>query len=84
MILRPDRLFFRLAVIGVLAVALAGCGRKGALDLPPGAAADSSAASPQDPNSQTLLGSMSGNSGAAKPVAPAGPNKRIPLDVLLN
>ena len=83
MILRPDRLFFRLAVVGVLAAALAGCGRKGALDLPPGAAADAATAVPQESAPPTLVGSMTGNQ-PSKPVVPAGPNKRIPLDVLLN
>ena len=81
--LRTDRLFFRLAVIGLVAGALAGCGRKGALDLPPGAAVDATTAVPQDASPPTLVGSMTGGS-PAKPVAPAGPNKRIPLDVLLN
>ncbi len=65
-------------------MALAGCGRKGPLDLPPGAAVDSSTALPQDSStSPSLLGSMTGNAGA-KPAAPAGPKKSIPLDVLLN
>ena len=83
MTFRPDRLLFRLAVIGVLAAALAGCGRKGGLDLPPGAAADATTAVPQDSAPPTLVGTMTGG-GPSKPVAPAGPNKRIPLDVLLN
>ena len=36
-----DRLFFRLALVGALvgALGLAGCGRKGPLDLPPAASA---------------------------------------------
>ena len=82
MILRLDRLFVRLVIIGALAAVLAGCGRKGSLDLPPGAAADATTAVPQDSTPPTLVGTMSG--GAAKPVAPAGPKKSIPLDVLLN
>jgi predicted small lipoprotein YifL len=84
-ILRSDRVFVRLAVIGLLAATLAGCGRKGGLDLPPGAAVDSSTALPQDSaTSPSLMGSMTGNAASSKPAAPAGPNKRIPLDVLLN
>ena len=83
MILRPDRLFVRLVLVGALAAVLAGCGRKGSLDLPPGAAADATTAVPQESGPPTLVGTMTGG-GAAKPVAPAGPNKRIPLDVLLN
>ena len=82
MILRPDRLFVRLVIIGALAAVLAGCGRKGSLDLPPGAAADATTVVPQDSTSPTLVGTMTGNS--SKPVAPAGPKKSIPLDVLLN
>ncbi len=75
-----DRPILRLAMIGALAAALGltACGRKGPLDPPPGA-------------------SLAGNQGAAnnsggppvldrqgRPTAPPGPNKRIPLDVLLN
>jgi predicted small lipoprotein YifL len=71
---------FRLALIGALIAvfALAGCGRKGPLDPPPSA-------------------SLAGDQGAAKsggappaidsqgrPIAPPGPDKRIPLDALLN
>ena len=71
--------------MGLLAVALAGCGRKGPLDLPPGAAADSSSSLPQDSSaSPSLLGTMTGTNPGAKPAAPAGPKKSIPLDVLLN
>jgi predicted small lipoprotein YifL len=84
-ILRPACLLFRLAAIGVMAAALAGCGRKGALDLPPGAALDQTTALPQDQAapSATLVDSMSANR-TGKPIAPQGPKKRIPLDVLLN
>ncbi len=71
------RPLLRLAVIGALVAAsgLAGCGRKGALDPPPGAAlaGDQSTA-----NGQPVMGLHGG------PHAPQGPNKRIPLDTLLN
>ena len=84
MIVRSDRLVL-VAVIGLVAIVLAGCGRKGPLDLPPGAAIDSSTSLPQDSGtSPSLLGSMSGSAPGAKPAAPAGPKKSIPLDVLLN
>jgi predicted small lipoprotein YifL len=72
-----DRPFLRLAVIGALAAALglAACGRKGPLDPPPGASikGDQSTVSGQP---------VMGANGA--PHAPIGPNKRIPLDNLLN
>ena len=65
----------RLALIGALvaSLGLAACGRKGPLDPPPGAslAGDAKYGPP-------VLGPD------GKPLAPAGPNKRIPLDVLLN
>jgi predicted small lipoprotein YifL len=75
-----NRPYLYRALIGTLVVTLglAACGRKGPLDPPPAA-------------------SLAGDQGAAKssggplvidregrPTAPPGPNKRIPLDVLLN
>jgi predicted small lipoprotein YifL len=65
----------RLATIGALAaaLALAGCGRKGALDPPPGASPDATTV-----NGQPVMGSDK------NPRAPIGPDKRIPLDTLLN
>ena len=69
----------RLALIGALAVALglglAGCGRKGPLDPPPGASVGSDQSTA---NGQPVMGA------AGSPRAPRGPNKRIPLDNLLN
>ena len=71
--------YLRLALIGALAAALgfglAACGRKGPLDPPPGATAGSDQSTA---NGQPVIGA----SGA--PRAPRGPNKRIPLDNLLN
>jgi predicted small lipoprotein YifL len=68
--------FHRLAVAAalVLALGVAGCGRKGSLDLPPAAAAQ--AGTPADP------APVNGDYGT--PTAPKGPNKRIPLDRLLD
>jgi len=72
-----DRPFLRLAVIGafVAALGLAACGRKGALDPPPGAslAGDQSTVSGRP---------VMGKDGV--PRAPKGPDKHIPLDNLLN
>jgi predicted small lipoprotein YifL len=73
--------FSRLALIGVLlaGLGLAACGRKGPLDPPPGA----SLAGETGPDGKSKYGPpMLGPNG--QPLAPAGPNKSIPLDVLLN
>ena len=92
---RYDRPFLRLALIGALAASLglAACGRKGPLDPPPGA---SLAGGPQA-NMPELMGTkrstpiggqaQDGNAGVGpdgQPLAPKGPKKQIPLDVLLN
>ena len=84
----------RPAVVALILAAcvLAGCGRKGPLDLPPGAAAtdqNTVAVDPNDPNRQqsanpTLFGSSGGGGRNQAIVAPRGPKKRIPLDALLD
>lgn len=78
----------------VSACVLAGCGRKGNLDLPPsaadyqgapGTATDNSSAPAQ--SSATAQGNLydTGNSTIDKgPVAPRGPKKRIILDPILD
>lgn len=86
--------FPRLAVIVALALALglAGCGRKGPLDPPPGASLEGVAqaqTSEMSSNGIAPIGgkTVDGNSGVGpdgQPQAPNGPQKRIPLDVLLN
>ncbi len=76
------RSLLRLALIGALAASLglAACGRKGPLDPPPGA---SLAGDQSSPTGDARYGPpIVGPDG--RPLAPAGPNKRIPLDVLLN
>ena len=88
-----DRPFFRLAVIGALALTLglAACGRKGPLDPPPGVAATGET-KPAQSNSPSLLNPvgvapMGGGGGGSDYDAmetPKGEKKRIPLDVLLN
>ena len=90
-----DRPFLRLALIGALAASLglAGCGRKGPLDPPPGA---SLAGEPQanmpdlmsKPAATPIGGqAQNGNPGVGpdgQPLAPKGPKKQIFLDGLLN
>jgi predicted small lipoprotein YifL len=88
----------RLAAIGALALVLgltlglAGCGRKGPLDPPPGASLDGvpqAQTSEMSSNGVAPIGgaTIDGNPGVGpdgQPQAPKGPQKRIPLDVLLN
>jgi predicted small lipoprotein YifL len=92
---RLDRLLLRIALIGALAAALgvAACGRKGPLDPPPGAslAGEPQANMPElmgpkraAPTSGETQGSHAGVGPDGQPVAPKGPVKHSPLDVLLN
>jgi predicted small lipoprotein YifL len=91
-----DRPVFRLAVIGALVatLGLAGCGRKGPLDPPPGASLEgitqpdmpqlmSSGGGATPIGGQAIDGEM-GVGPDGQPRAARGPKKRIPLDVLLN
>lgn len=93
-----NRLFPRLVLLGALTAALAvgACGRKGALDAPPGGAASVSqtdqpaqtgqatqALQPAQQNSQTGNNLISRGGPGGLPVV-RGEDKRIPLDVLLN
>jgi predicted small lipoprotein YifL len=95
-VIRTDRLFPRLVLMGALAAALAvgGCGRKGPLDAPPGGAAavsqteqattgpeQMSQSGQQQQNSQSGVIDRGGTSGLPRV---KGEDKRIPLDVLLN
>ena len=89
-----DRLFPRLALIGVALVALtlAGCGRTGPLDPPPGASMASEPASGATPApaveapvaSDVMVSTPGQSRESARAVTPVGPNKRIFLDNLLN
>jgi predicted small lipoprotein YifL len=85
-----DRPFIRLALIGaaVMALGLSGCGRKGPLDPPPGASLTN-----EPPPAVAPVGAADPlvapttereDVRAGRPQAPAGPNKRIFLDNLLN
>ena len=95
LIMFHDRTFFRLTLIGTLiaSLGLAACGRKGPLDLPPGASlANEPQASAQVAGSGPTIMPIGGetknnNPGVdanGRPQAPIGPRKRIPLDVLLD
>ena len=89
-----DRPFLRLALIGlaVAALGLTACGRKGALDPPPGASLageQSNAPNPLSSPIATPIGghAKEGDAGVradGQPLAPKGPKKQIPLDILLN
>ena len=90
-----DRPFLRLALIGALvaSLGLAACGRKGPLDLPPGASAASEpqAAKPGLMSGVSPLGGSPSSASSSstvgpdgRPMAPKGEKKYIPLDVLLN
>ena len=90
-----DRTFLRLALIGVAlaSLGLAACGRKGPLDLPPGAsnAGEPQASDPARASSSIIspIGGQAKNNDPGvgpdgRPQAPKGPNKRIFLDGLLD
>jgi predicted small lipoprotein YifL len=91
-----DRPLFRLALVSALAAsfALAGCGRKGPLDPPPGASLEGvpQANMPElmsdkgnsGPIGGQAKGGYTGVDEKGQPVAPKGPQKRIFLDGLLN
>ena len=97
--IRPKHDFPRLALVAVLAatLGLAACGRKGPLDPPPGAQqqGDAQQAKPQE-TATGLLNPMASPIGSraadtspgvdadGRPMAPIGPKRSIPLDVLLN
>ena len=63
-----------------IALALAGCGRKGALDLPPSAAA----AAPAEHEQKTEEKTISPISKPEKPKPRVVPQRNLPIDILLN
>jgi predicted small lipoprotein YifL len=70
-------------VLGAAALALGGCGRKGALDLPPTATAQPAAASePEQTSKPSVFDPSYGADGA--PVASKGRKRPFVLDPLLN
>lgn len=85
--------FSKLTAIALVAVAcaLAGCGRKAGLDLPPDAPPEAKAQAQSDyaatpgltgSNVQTEVYRPPGSTGV--PTAPRGEKKRIPLDAILD
>jgi predicted small lipoprotein YifL len=89
----PTAAGWAVIVLSALALTLAGCGRKGGLDAPPGAAGASgqttnaapTASSDQDSAANkgaSLFGSSSGSD--TSPAAPKGNKRPFVLDPLLN
>jgi predicted small lipoprotein YifL len=83
-VIRPASL--RLATFAALAAAmlLAGCGRKGPLDPPPGGWSV-----PSGPGMTAVSGKPAEPApleydAEGKPIAPSGPKRPMPMDVLLN
>jgi predicted small lipoprotein YifL len=75
----------QICAVGALAIALAGCGRKGSLDPPPGASAQQPAVEEQSGQSGTVAPSgvqLDNNDG--RPVAPKGQKKKLPIDWLID
>ena len=66
--------------IAVVALSLAGCGRKGGLDLPPSAAAAPAA----DIETKSETKSLSPIAKPEKPKPRVVPNRSLPIDVLLD
>lgn len=90
---RSNRSPSKLTAIALIALAcaLAGCGRKAGLDLPPDAPPEAKAQAQSDyattpgltgSNVQTEVYRPPGSTGV--PIAPRGEKKRIPLDAILD
>jgi hypothetical protein len=86
---RPNRSSFFLAVIGTLALAmpLSGCGRKGALDPPPGGSKLEGGAirTPVSRRgSDPVLDKPPEYDENGRPIAPVGQRKKLPADWLID
>jgi len=66
-----------LIALAVVALVLAGCGRKGPLDLPPSAAIN-------QPPGAAAAAEAPAVDAEGRPVAPPGTKKRLPIDPLLD
>jgi predicted small lipoprotein YifL len=87
--LRPTSSGWAVVLLGVVALALAGCGRKGALDLPPNASGPNGpvAAAPVDNGAEAVNKPNLFNANPdvdAAPSAPKGRKKPFVLDPLLD
>ena len=84
---RLTRSGWAITVLGVIALALGGCGRKGPLDLPPTASAPTAQATGGDSETErasqpSVFNPTYGSD--AGPTAPKGAKKSFILDPLLN
>jgi predicted small lipoprotein YifL len=82
------RCVLALTVVVIAAAGLAGCGRKGGLDPPPGAALTepvpaASGSAPYTPGSPQETAAKNGFDAQGNPVAPPGQKKSFILDPLL-
>ncbi len=84
---KPARHGWAIIVLSAAVLALAGCGRKGPLDLPPTASADAAAAAQADadhePGAKASVYDPSYGANAL-PATPKGPKRPFILDPLLN
>ena len=81
------RLLISVAFAGALALTLAGCGRKGPLDPPPGGyALEQTTTQTPVTNRGEVLPKRTGPAydEDGKPIAPEGPKRRTPADWLLD
>lgn len=82
---RPSSSGWAIIVLSVTALALAGCGRKAGLDLPPSAPAAQAQATDTDAERAAQPGVFNSTFGAdAGPTAPKGGKKKFILDPLLD
>jgi predicted small lipoprotein YifL len=82
---RPTFRGWAVIALGVAALALGGCGRKGALDLPPNASQAAVQADAEAEQAAARPGAFNpGSGGDAQPTAPRGRKKAFVLDPLLD
>ena len=83
--LRPAVSGWAIVLLSVVVLSLGGCGRKGALDLPPSASGANAAVAPADTGVETGTKSGLFNSNVdSAPTAPKGRKKSFVLDPLLD